>query len=60
MSAPRLDTFLRIAADQKASDLHFHAGKVPMVRHDGELVPLPFRMLSELQVRAFLDDGEAG
>ncbi len=53
---PRLDTFLRLAADQKASDLHFHAGKVPMVRHDGELVALPFRVLSEPQVRAFLDE----
>ncbi len=53
---PRLDTFLRLAADQKASDLHFHAGKVPMVRHDGELVALPFRVLSEPQVRVFLDE----
>ncbi|MBZ0120147.1 MAG: PilT/PilU family type 4a pilus ATPase [Sandaracinaceae bacterium] len=52
----RLDTFLRIAADQAASDLHFHAGKVPCVRHDGELVPLPFRVLSEHQVRGFLDE----
>ncbi|MEC7525835.1 MAG: PilT/PilU family type 4a pilus ATPase [Myxococcota bacterium] len=55
MSA-RLDTFLRIAADQKASDLHFHAGKVPMVRHHGELSTLPFRVLSAPQVRAFLDE----
>jgi twitching motility protein PilT len=52
----RLDTFLRIAADQQASDLHFHAGKVPCVRHDGELVPLPFRVLGERQVRSFLDE----
>lgn len=56
MSATRLDTFLRIAADQKASDLHFHAGKVPMVRHHGELSAMPFRVLSEPQVRAFLDE----
>jgi twitching motility protein PilT len=52
----RLDTFLRLAADQKASDLHFHAGKVPLVRHDGELVALPFRSLTESQVRGFLDE----
>jgi twitching motility protein PilT len=52
----RLDTFLRIAADQKASDLHFHAGKVPIVRHHGELSAMPFRVLSEPQVRAFLDE----
>jgi len=52
----RLDTFLRIAADQRASDLHFHAGKVPHVRHNGELSTMPFRVLSEPQVRAFLDE----
>ncbi len=56
MGAPRLDTFLRIAADQDASDLHFHAGKVPKVRHNGDLISLPFRVLSELQVRSFLDE----
>jgi twitching motility protein PilT len=52
----RLDTFLRVAADQDASDLHFHAGKVPKVRYRGDLVALPFRVLSELQVRSFLDE----
>ncbi len=52
----RLDTFLRIAADQSASDLHFHAGKVPQVRYHGELSTMPFRVLSEPQVRAFLDE----
>lgn len=52
----RLDTFLRIAADQSASDLHLHTGKVPMVRHHSELIAMPFRVLSELQVRSLLDE----
>jgi len=52
----RLDTFLRIAADQRASDLHFHAGKLPQVRYQGELSTMPFRVLSEPQVRSFLDE----
>ena len=52
----RLDTFLRIAADQKASDLHFHAGKVPQIRYHGELSTMPFRVLSEPQVRTLLDE----
>jgi twitching motility protein PilT len=43
----RLDSFLRMVVDQHASDLHFHAGSVPLIRHDGDLVPLPFRVLSE-------------
>ena len=45
----RLDSFLKLVAEQQASDLHFHAGGVPMIRHDGELLPLPFRSLSELE-----------
>ncbi len=50
----RLDSFLRLVAEQKASDLHFHAGNPPIVRHDGELVALPFRVLSENETRSFL------
>ncbi len=50
----RLDSFLRLVAEQQASDLHFHAGGVPLIRHDGELLPLPFRALSDLETRRFL------
>ena len=50
----RLDSFLRLVAEQQVSDLHFHAGTVPIVRHEGELIPLPFRTLSELEARRFL------
>ena len=52
----RLDTFLRVAADQRASDLHFHAGKPPMVRYYGELIPLPFRILTEDEARRMLEE----
>ncbi len=50
----RLDSFLKLVAEQQASDLHFHAGGVPMIRHDGDLMPLPFRTLSELETRRFI------
>ncbi len=50
----RIDSFLRLVVDQKASDLHFHAGTPPMIRHQGDLIPLPFRSLSELESRRFL------
>jgi len=50
----RLDSFLRLVVDQKASDLHFDAGTVPFIRHDGELVPLTFRDLTEMDARRFL------
>ena len=50
----RIDSFLRLVADQGASDLHFHAGNVPIIRHEGELMPLPFRVLSEVETSRFL------
>jgi twitching motility protein PilT len=50
----RMDSFLRLVAEQGASDLHFHAGNVPIIRHEGELVPLPFRVLSEAETSRFL------
>jgi twitching motility protein PilT len=53
---PRIDSFLRLVAEQKASDLHFHAGVMPMIRHDGELVELPFRPLASDETRRFLHE----
>src|SRR6266436_4921899 len=50
----RIDSFLRLVAEQGASDLHFHAGNVPIIRHEGELIPLPFRILSEVETGRFL------
>jgi twitching motility protein PilT len=50
----RIDSFLRMVSEQKASDLHFHAGVVPMIRHDGDLVDLPFRPLGDDETRRFL------
>ncbi len=52
----RIDTFLRVAADQRASDLHFHAGKPPTIRYQGDLLPLPFRVLSADETRRFLEE----
>lgn len=50
----RIDSFLRVVVEQRASDLHMSSGSVPAVRRDGELVPLPFRALSDAEARRFL------
>ncbi len=50
----RIDSFLRVVADQQASDLHLHAGKVPTIRHNGQLIRLPFRTLSDAEARRFV------
>ncbi len=52
----RLDAFLRLVAEQKASDLHFHSGAPPTIRFDGDLLPLPFRTLSDVETKRFLDE----
>src|SRR5256885_17059489 len=52
----RLDSFLRLVAEQSASDLHFHAGKIPLIRHDGDLMPIPFRALTEAETTRFLEE----
>ncbi|MFO0553585.1 MAG: PilT/PilU family type 4a pilus ATPase [Polyangiaceae bacterium] len=55
-ASPRINSFLRLVAEQRASDLHFHAGSVPLIRHDGDLLPLPFRILSPDETRRFLHE----
>jgi twitching motility protein PilT len=50
----RIDSFLEIVAEQKASDFHFHAGNPPIIRYAGELLALPFRTLTDEEVRRFV------
>lgn len=49
-----LDSFLQVVVDQRGSDLHLHSGKPPIVRLDGDLVPLPFRRLGDAESRRLL------
>ena len=51
---PRIDSFLRLVVEQRASDLHFVAGRQPIIRYNGDLVSIPFRELSDLEARRFL------
>src|SRR5687767_10741933 len=43
----RVDSFLRLVVDQRASDLHLRPGYKPTVRYCGDLHPMPFRILSQ-------------
>jgi len=43
---PRIDAFLEIGKQQGGSDIHFTVGLPPLVRLDGELVPIKYRELS--------------
>lgn len=50
----RIDSFLRVVVEQAASDLHLSSGTVPAIRKDGELMPLPFRVVSEAETTRYL------
>src|SRR3954463_9871950 len=52
----RIDSFLQIAVEQGASDLHVRAGHVPVVRHDGDLVDIPFRVLSDIEAGVLIEE----
>jgi twitching motility protein PilT len=52
----RLDSFLRIVTEQQASDLHFHSGSVPVIRYDGDLLDVPFRVLTEQEASRFIQE----
>src|ERR1700752_1337518 len=44
---PRIDAFLEIGKHQGGSDIHFTVGLPPLVRLDGQLVPIKYRELSQ-------------
>jgi len=50
----RIDSFLRLVVEQKASDLHLPTGSPPIIRHNGDLVPLPFRVLSSWEAERLI------
>jgi twitching motility protein PilT len=52
----RIDSFLRLVVDQRASDLHLRAGHVPIIRHCGDLHPIPFRVLSQEEALRLIEE----
>ncbi len=47
---PRIDAFLELAREQGCSDIHFSVGLPPMVRLDGEMTPVKYRVLTEEEI----------
>lgn len=46
-----LDSILNFAAQREVSDVHFQVGVAPMVRHNGQLIPLKHAILTEEDTR---------
>jgi len=47
---PEIDAYLRLGRDQGCSDIHFTAGHPPLVRTDGDLIPLESRALAPAEI----------
>ncbi len=50
----RIDSFLRLVLEQQASDLYMLSGSPPMIRYNGDLIPIKFRTITPPEARKFL------
>ena len=51
-----IDDVLRMAIEKKASDIHLTVGLPPMIRLDGEIMPLPFHPMTPKDSRRLVYD----
>ena len=56
VSDVHIDHLLKMAVDMNASDIHITAVVPPMIRLDGEIVPLPFEKLSDQDSKRLIYD----
>ncbi|HLB83541.1 MAG TPA: hypothetical protein VJK00_02340, partial [Steroidobacteraceae bacterium] len=52
----RVDAFLKLGASQGCSDVHLAVGVPPMLRMNGELMPIKFRSLGEAELEGFVTE----
>ena len=51
---PRIDSFLKLGLAQGCSDIHLAVGVPPMLRMNGDLMPIKFRELSDTELESYL------
>jgi twitching motility protein PilT len=52
----RIDAFLKLGAAQGCSDVHLSVGVPPMLRMNGELMPIKFRDLAEAELETYVTE----
>jgi twitching motility protein PilT len=50
----RIDAFLKLGLAQGCSDVHLSVGVPPMLRMNGDLVPIKFRQLSDIELKTYI------
>lgn len=53
---PRIDSFLKLGLAQGCSDVHLAVGVPPMLRMNGDLMPIKFRELSDTELEGYVDE----
>ena len=51
---PRIDAFLKLGLAQGCSDVHLAVGVPPMLRMNGDLMPIKFRELSDTELESYV------
>jgi len=52
----RIDAFLKLGLAQGCSDVHLAVGIPPMLRMNGDLMPIKFRELSDIELETYVDE----
>ena len=52
----RLDAFLKLGLAQGCSDVHLAVGIPPMLRMNGDLMPIKFRELSDTELETYIQE----
>ena len=53
---PRIDAFLKLGLAQGCSDVHLAVGVPPMLRMNGDLMPIKFRELTDTELDAYITE----
>jgi twitching motility protein PilT len=53
---PRIDAFLKLGTAQGCSDVHLAVGVPPMLRMNGDLLPIRFRELGEAELENYVNE----
>ena len=52
----RIDAFLKLGASQNCSDVHLAVGVPPMLRMNGDLLPIKFRNLADAELEGYVTE----
>ncbi|MCX7056702.1 MAG: type IV pili twitching motility protein PilT, partial [Proteobacteria bacterium] len=53
---PRIDAFLKLGTAQGCSDIHLAVGVPPMLRMNGDLMPIRFRNLGDAELEGYVNE----